>query len=292
MNLQLAVFYSLLTALLWGVGPVLYKKFYERFSSYFGYLVDAAFGSTLVLLPYALIGRPDYAQLPAAMLMTGLYSVSYLMFLIAFEFGKASLVSVITQTYPIYTIVLALSVGGERLLPFQLGLVISILLASILVSAVEEGLTSKAMIRNLRKPWFVFALLTSLVIGVGDYLLNESVEAHNVYTATLAIYLSQLVVCLALSLALPKRIAREFRKLRVNRAYLWSGLPASLAMSLGAPAFYKAFDHGPAALVSTVSSVSPIFVVLFASLWLKERVSALQFLLVFVIVGLVAVLSQ
>ena len=49
MDLRLAVFYSLVTALLWGVGPVLYKKFYERFSSYFGYLVDALFGSTLIL---------------------------------------------------------------------------------------------------------------------------------------------------------------------------------------------------------------------------------------------------
>ena len=85
------------------------------------------------------------------MLMTGLYSLSYFMFLVSFELGKASLVSVITQTYPVYTIVLALSLGGESLRPLQLGLVAVILLASVLISAVEEGFTVAAMGRNLRK---------------------------------------------------------------------------------------------------------------------------------------------
>ena len=136
------------------------------------------------------------------------------------------------------------------------------------------------MRRNLQKPWFLFALLTSVVIGVGDFFLNESVEAHNVYTATLGIYLSQLILGLGLVAFMYKRFRRELRGLVHNRAYLWSGLPASLAMSLGAIAFYKAFDHGPASLVSPMSSVSPIFAVAFAHVWLKERVNTVQFLLV------------
>lgn len=292
MNVELAIALSLVAAVLWGFGPVLYKRFYERYSAGFGYLIDALCGSTLVLLPFALSGEPDLARLPDAMWLTAPYSAAYLMFLIAFELGRVSAVCVIVQTYPIYTVVLALSLGNEQMRPLKVGLVAVIVLASVLMSALDKGFSPQRVWKSMRERWFVVALMTSLLTGVGDFYLNASVERHNVHTTTLAIYLTQLIGCLVLTFLRRKRFTSDLRTLVSNRAYLSAGLLASLMMSLGAIACYSAFDAGPASLVTPVSSASPIFALALAGAWLKERVSAAQIVLVLVVVGSLAGLSQ
>ena len=62
-----------------------------------------------------------------------------------------------------------------------------------------------------------------MVIGVGDFYLNESVEAHNVYTATLGIYLSQLVLCLGLVALLHKSFCSSSKSEAVPSLFVeWS----------------------------------------------------------------------
>lgn len=289
---QTPIFLALIAAVLWGAGPVLYKRFYERYTAGFGYLLDALCGSTVVMLPFALSGEPDFARVVDAMWLTAPYSVAYLMFLYAFELGRVSAVSVIVQTYPIYTVFLALSLGNEQMRPLKVGLVVAIVLASVLMSALDNDFSPGRLWKSLRERWFVVALLTALLSGVGDFYLNASVERHNVHTTTLAIYLTQLIGCVVLTLLRRKRFTSDLRSLASNRACLSAGLLASLMMSLGAVACYSAFDAGPASIVTPVSSASPIFALALAGAWLKERVSATQIVLMLVVVGSLAGLTH
>lgn len=125
------------------------------------------------MLPFALSGRPDFASLPEAIWLPAPYSAAYLMFLVAFELGRVSTVSVVVQTLPVITLGLALSLGNEEMRPMKLGCVAAIVTASVLISASGDGFSPTRVWRSVRERWFVFALMTSLLSGVGDYYLNE-----------------------------------------------------------------------------------------------------------------------
>ncbi len=272
-----AIALSLLTAFLWGLAPVFYKQFYKRCSSYMSYIIDACFGSLLILLPFALLGSPEYSRLGSAILLTAPYSLSYLFFLMAFEYGKVSLVSVVTQTYPIFTLGLAITLGSESLAVTDIGLILLLVFSTMFIGLlVKEQKEQQADAYT----WFILSLLAAFFLGFGNFFLDESVSSYNLYTTTLAIFLSQLLMGAVLLIILRKQMLTDFKILRTHPVLVRSALWGSIAMSVGAVSLYKAFELGSASLVSTVSSLEPIFTLVFAALLLRERLSTVQWLLI------------
>ena len=271
-NVQIAMLLSLTSACLWGLGPVLYKQFYMSCSAYFSYILDAIFGSCLVLLPFALMGQPEFRHLHTAMLLTAPYSLAYLLYLRSFELGEVGQVSVVVQSYPVITMLLASAFGTEAVGLFQLGLMLIVVFAAMAIALAGEGFGASA---NL-KQWFVLACMTALLLGTGDFLLDRTVASYNVYTMTLAIFLTQLLISAALLFFFRQKMTDELAMLRLRPALLWRGLSASLAMSFGAIAFYKAFEFGSVVVVSSLASLEPVFALALAYILLGEKLNRVQ----------------
>lgn len=287
MNIQIAISLALFSAFLWGLGPVLYKQFYNNCSAYTGYILDALFGSLIILLPFALLGQPKYEALLSAILLTAPYSFSYLLFLMSFDLGDVTLVSVVAHTYPIVTMLLAFSLGGEPLLPMQLSLILIIIICSMLIGLAKNG---PKFGFSESKEWFVLAAITALMSGIGDYFLDEAVALYEVPTMTLAIFLTQIIVSGFLLIIFHKQVFQELKCLKQQPKLLISGLLASLAMSVGAISFYQAFKFGSASLVSSIAALEPVFAVVLACAFLKEKLNSLQVVLTSITLGILILL--
>lgn len=197
----LSILFALVTAVMWGLGPVLFKKSYEKVSAYFSYSFDGVFGGTLLMIPFALILGVEWSKIFLATIFTLPYSVTYLMYLKAFEFkgSKAGVVSVILQTYPIFTIFATVILGHDAL---KLGHYVSILViisATVMLAATEEQTSFTDIIKNGKTRWFKFSLITAILIGLGDIILDKGIELYSSGTSIMAIYITQIIVILALA---------------------------------------------------------------------------------------------
>lgn len=292
MDYQVSILFALLNALLWGMAPVLFKKSYSKISPFISYLIDGLIGGTVVMLPYAIFsGFVDYANLPNAILLTVLYSLTYIMFLFAFSLGKVGIVSVIIEINPVFTLILGQLFFQQYLPIHKIFIILFILILSINLGAITEKAKLNEFRKYLTKKWFLFSILTAFLIGFGDNLLNKSVDLYNNYTTTLAIYLSQLFVIGAIVIFRFSFVKKQLVKTFHNRKLVPSIILASFFMNIGAVVFYLAFEKGSAPMVSAVSGTSPVFTLLLSYILFKEKLKLSQMGIIALILVLVWMLG-
>lgn len=293
MSNQISILLALINALLWGVAPVLFKKSYAKLPPTVSYVFDGLIGGTLIMLPYALLSNKiDYQFLPHSIFLTMLYSLTYLMFLFAFSLGKVGIVAVIIELNPVFTLLFGLLFFNQYLTPQQIGLILLILVFSIKLCAITEKANILQFKKYLSKTWFLFSILTAILIGFGDNLLNKSADLYNNYTTTLAIYFSQLIIILAFVVFKNKVFINQYTKTIRHKKFVLPIFLGSICMNIGAIAFYVAFEKGSAPIVSAVSGISPVFTLTLSYFVLKEKLQKNQIFLIASILVLVYFLSQ
>ena len=292
MDQKLAILFALLNAILWGIAPVLFKKSYIKLSPIISYIIDGLLGGTIIMLPYVIItNRVDFSNLFSSILLTLVYSLTYIMFLYAFNFGKAGIVSVIIEINPVFTLIFGQLFFQQYLEGFKILIIIGILILSLNLGAITEQVEFTNFKSYLTKKWFLFSILTAVLIGIGDNLLNKSVDLFNNYTTTLAIYLSQIFIILFLFLIKRNYVLNQVSKTFKNKKLLPTIILASLFMNIGAVVFYVAFEKGSAPMVSAVSGTSPIFTILLSYIIFKEKIKYNQLILIFLILVLIWMLG-
>lgn len=290
---QVSVLLALLNALLWGIAPVLFKKSYAKLPPMVSYVLDGLIGGTLIMLPYALFSnKVNYGYLPHSIFLTTLYSLTYLMFLFAFSLGKVGIVSILIEINPVFTLLFGLLFFNEVLTAPQILIILLILLLSIKLGAITEKAKIMQFKKYLTKPWFLFSVLTAVLIGIGDNLLNKSADLYNNYTTTLAIYLSQLIIIVLFIIFRKNDFFSHYKKTINHKKLLFPILLGSVCMNIGAVAFYVAFEKGSAPIVSAVSGISPIFTLVLSYFVLKEKLLKSQIFLIGIILFLVYLLGQ
>ena len=131
------------------------------------------------------------------------------------------------------------------------------------------------------KPWFAYALITTIFWGVWGALIEIPEKAG--FPATLG------YVVWALTMIIPAIIALKIIgwKLETNRKAVIYGLLIGISGSAGQLILFQALRTGPAYLVFPIVSLSPIVTILL-SLWLlKEKASTKSWL--GIIIALVAI---
>ena len=122
------------------------------------------------------------------------------------------------------------------------------------------------------KPWFLFALITTISWGVWGAFIEVPEKAG--FPATLGYVVWALTMMLPALLAL-KRVAWKIEK---NKKAIWYGFLIGLTGSAGQLILFQALRTGPAYLVFPIVSLSPLVTILLSFLLLKEKASAKSWL--------------
>lgn len=238
---------------------------------------------------------------------------AWLFFYKALESGKVSLVGSVTAGYPALTVLLALAFLGEKLAWYQ-GLGVALVIGSGVLVAMgpsepgpdgpagpaaapevaathAEGLAGAHVATSPTAPdnrWLVYSMLVFVGWGVFSYFIKAAFMQAGGDTYTFFVWnaLGALLVLLPYGLY---GIIRE-GGLGKPKDLLFALVPTIL-FALGDLALFRAYETGPATIVSPLSVVYPAITLLYAAPVLKERISGLQWVAVALLLGGIVAVS-
>lgn len=274
---------ALLAALSWAIGNVLAKKGLENVSPLWNNLLFNFFG-LVVWLPFALVAsnfQVTTLTLPVAGTLLLTFSAYYLYFYTLTK-GELALTGTVIATYPVATIILSSIFFGEKLSLFQMLGIIIVIVGSILVALPERNLPKN--VQNYS--WLRYGIITSLLIGIGDFIAKYSVNQLGSYS-----YLFYAPLFLIILSIINFILDKKNRSLpKINKKNLWPTFIGGLLLSLGNIFFFLAYGVGNASLVAPISSVYPALMVVLAVIFLKEKITKKQILgITLIVLGIIAV---
>ncbi len=260
--------YALLGAVITGIGQVLVKRGQVKLTPLLDNLL-AAIIVNLILVPFLLLRGVDisaggniivYALIAATMYATFYYIIS---------FGKVSLMISLINTFPIVTIVLAVSYLHESPNLYQWFGIILIILGVICISRekVKNGDINKKRI------WIVWGLLGSLAIGIAEFVTKLATLRVDGFTFTFFVYLMYIPILVIFMVFDRKGRKLEMLKSKWNLLFTLIGI---FFVEGGLIAIALAYQHGRASLVSPVVATHMLITVVLAAIFLKEKLSPVQ----------------
>lgn len=257
-------------------------------------LLDVAAGA---FITYALIGNV-------------INGFAWLFFYKALESGKVSLVGSVTAGYPALTVILALMFLGEQLAWYQ-GLGVALVIGSgVLVAmgpsepspdgpagpaaAPEVAATHAAGGAHVAgsptapaNRWLLYSLLVFVGWGVFSAFIKAAFMAPGAETYNFFVWNA----VGALIVLLPYGLWGVMKEGGMGRPKdLLVALIPTVLFALGDLALFRAYETGPATIVSPLAVVYPLITLMYAAPVLKERISPLQWVAVLLLLaGIVAV---
>ncbi|MEK7497569.1 MAG: EamA family transporter [Patescibacteria group bacterium] len=261
---------AILASLFWGVGQTLIKKGLSDLSPYMSIFIGTIF-ALILYIPYSLVSGIKLDSFPGILVFGFLANLPNYVFPYILKKANVSLSGTVVATYPIYTIALSLIFLHESLDFFQIFGILVIILGMFMVAKPEN---EKLKIAS----WVIWALLGSIVIGLGDFIGKVTLTKYD---------LSSFILALAIGGIPALLVFRLFDKSKIKMGKISSnvraGLLGNLIMPIGLIALYTAFNNGPASLASPVASTYPAITAVLAYFYLKEKLNRNQ------ILGIIAV---
>ena len=269
-------FYALMTAVMWAAAVIFLKRSGETIPP-FALNVFRVVVSTVFLVPtIAIAGQEilyraplrDYLTLFASGVIAIAISDTFL--LMALNRLGAGIMAIVDCLYAPFIVLFAFAILGERLGRWQwAGL--ALVIAGVLIAARHEpprGTTARQILIGT-----LFGVIAMVTVALGIVIAKPVLERSPVLWATTMRQIGALIAMVPVALFLPERreIAGLFRPAR-NWRY---SVPATLIGSYLALIFWiagmKYSLAGPAAILNQTSS---IYVLIFASIFLKEPFTA------------------
>lgn len=261
---------SLLAAVVWSIGQVAAKKGLTHISPLWSNIL-ANFFTLLIYIPSALILGKFSFSIPSLPIVgiIALAGATYMIFFYAIEKGDISLTGSLSAIYPISTVVLAFIFLQERISWVQIGGII-IAITGVLLIALPINKFESALRKH--KTWLIWGIVSALLSGSGDFLNKVAVNHVGPYTQMITIALLAQVLSIG-NYAIDKE-GRKLPKLSFHKFF--PTILGTLFAVVGFVPFFLAFQAGPASLVVPASSIYPALVVLFAWIFLGERITKQQ----------------
>jgi transporter family protein len=271
------LFFTLLAALLWAAGQVILKKGFNNISSLWSIILSACV-NLLIYIPFSLI---THASLQISLIhLCGIFLISflYIFYFYAIEKGQLAFTGTIFSTYPITTIILSSIFLQERLSLFQFFMVGLVVIGSVLLSLSPEKGSKK---KDFKKIWILWAVFASITTGAGDF--GAKLLLNNISFQTYTFYYPLMYVA---NVALFWMIDKKGRK------FLSKPTPSKLStttigvtmLTFGLLALSYAFTLQKVSIVTTISSSYMALTILFAYLFLKEKINRRQLFALFLII--------
>ncbi|HEY5132423.1 MAG TPA: DMT family transporter [Candidatus Krumholzibacteriaceae bacterium] len=285
-------FYALMTAVMWAAAVIFLKRSGETIPP-FALNVFRVVVSTVFLVPtIALAGQEVFYRAPLRDYLTLFASgviaiaISDTFLLMALNRLGAGIMAILDCLYAPFIVLFAFAILGERLGVWQwAGL--ALVIAGVLIAARHEpprGTTARQILMGT-----LFGVIAMATVALGIVIAKPVLNRSPVLWATTMRQIGALIAMVPVALVLPERrqIAGLFRP-----AWNWRySVPATLIGSYLALIFWiagmKYSLAGPAAILNQTSS---IYVLIFASIFLKEPFTARKVIAsVFAVGGIVMV---
>ena len=266
MIFSLWLFWALMTAVSWSVGQVVAKKSLAFFSP-LSYNVLSSLVGSIVYLSYAYSLGFDLKRVTVLeVLLTVLICALFILFYYALASEEVSLSGTILSAYPVATVLLSVWFLKENLKLFQFALILTIITGSMLIGWPKKRLSLK------KEVWFLFCLLTALLVGLADFLSKVVIGRVGLSGFVFLFGFGPLP-----GLALTYLWGKKGRRLPKLSSRIWFfSILGAFFMEMGNIFLFTAFSKGPASLVSPVSSIYVALTVILALIFLKEKLRPIQ----------------
>lgn len=256
----------------WGISDFFANQTTDRIGHsktfFWSQMVGLIFLSIIVILV-----SPSFAGISTLFgffLLTSLsYTVAYLFFYKAFEVGNVSVVSASINLNVVMAMVLAIIFKGQRLTGYQPLAVVLILFGITLVSVkLKELKNSKVSLAAGMKE----VLIASLVFGAYWNLAEYVAEQSGWLVMAFGVKALSLIILLIWSLLKRESMAYQRKNLSIFPLVALVGVLEALAIASTS----YGIEVGDLVLVSPISSALSIVTITMAVIFLKERLTKVQ----------------
>ncbi len=262
---------SLSAAVLWTIAPILAKKGFLHISSLWNNIFANIF-AFIIWIPAVLILSDFKISFPSLSILLALFVAEsfYMFFFYAIAKADISLTSPLSALYPISAVLLSYVFLHERITSIQT-VGISIAIGGVfLIALPKKNFTSIFHLKD--KSWLWWGLFSATISGTADFLSKLSSNKIGSYSQIFFIALIAQLMSL-----INYAVDRNGRKLpKFSFGKFSPTLLGTFFSILGMLLFLLAFRYGKASLIVPVSSVYPAFVVLFAGIFLHEKIHKKQ----------------
>ncbi|HSA83904.1 MAG TPA: DMT family transporter [Patescibacteria group bacterium] len=253
--------YSLLAAVLWGVGQIFVKKGLNKTSELFNNVLAGLMGFT-IFIPFALAHEVQFDKFWQLLPFTCIVSALFFSYYYAIGKGKLALTGTVIGTYPFVTVLLSFLFLGEKLSQFQFLAISLIIIGTIFVALPDRK--QKIIIGT----WLFLALLAVFMLGTADFLIKLLMTQSDIYTYLFTYAFGSLIVSVIFIL-----LDKKGRKLPPlsRKNYLATFLGVGM-IETGFFVFHLAANEGLISLVTPISGIYVAITAVLAWLILKEKI--------------------
>lgn len=257
--------FSLLAALLWGIGQIFVKKGFAQTTPLFNNILATSV-EVFFWIPIALLGGVEFEKFPIVFPLALVAGITYFVYYYVIGKGEVSLTGTVLAAYPLTTIILSGIFLHEPLGIFQKIAILLIILGSVLI----------AMPKNIKSfkfaNWVYWAIFGAILIGSGDFLAKVGISKSNAYTWLFFLALAGLPwVFINFLIDKKGRVIPEFKLQKFVPTIIGVAM-----VSIGIIPFNLAFQYGLASLVAPVSSSYVVLTAVLAFIFLKEKINKVQ----------------
>ena len=263
MGIVLAIFASITNA----IGDIFLKKGYKTLSPFASFFLISIFG--LILWPLSIFFvKYDPVQLPIGLiygLISGFLGQGYYIYVISK--GELSITGTLLSTYPIFTVIFSIFINHEAISALGIIAILLMVLGTITV-AIPSDKTKEFI-----KPMLIILPITAaLGIGFSDSLSKRFINNAGAGTFLIATAFMQLLVSIFCLLLTKTKLSEISDVFKTPLKYKFA-IFGSLGLAIDIMFFFLAFQFMNASIVAPIVGTAPIFIILFARIFLKEKLS-------------------
>lgn len=260
------LFYTLLAAMLWGVGQIFVKKGLQNISALFSNVYSSLLGF-FIFVPFSLAHGVNFDKILQILPLTFIAALLFISYYYVIGRGQLAITGTVVGTYPFVTVILSLLFLNENPSIFQIMAIAVIILGTIFV----------AWPNKIRKvtlgTWLIWALTAVVMIGTADFLIKLLMNQSDVYT-----YLFTYAFCSLLASTIFIFIDKKGRQLPqfTKKNYLHALIGISM-IEIGFFIFHLAINEGLISLVSPIAGIYVAITAILAWIFLKEKIDTIHF---------------
>ncbi len=261
------ILFGLLASFCVGLSLVFIKKSYEELPASISFAFQAIFG-ILVWIPFALfIGITfKFILLTLAIaLLSAILSEAFYYYI--FQKADVGITGAVFSTYPLFTIAFAFLFLGEQL-PFKLFLFALVIVIGIIILSIPNKIQG---IVHKNKAIF-WGLIGAGAIGFADTISKGVIDKTSAATFLFALAIMQIPVAIIFLKQQNETVSQFLKIFSQIQKYKYAIIGAFLG-TIAVLFLWLTFEVTYASIASPLTGSYPLFTLLLAYFWLKEKLS-------------------
>lgn len=263
----MGILFALIAALSQSILWVALKKSYENLAPSIAFFFDMLLG-LIIWIPFSLIVGVDFSHMGGVIvyaLISAVLSEAFVFYV--FSKGEVSYTSTIFSIYPVFTIFFSLLLNHEHLLPTQWIFVALVIIGTLIVS-LPQKINKKEL---AKKSFIVWPLLAAFTVGISDTLSKGIINQTSASSFLFGLAFAQIPIALAY-LRYEKQHIPTISIVKKQWFTYKFALLGSMLNVITVLFLWLAFQYAPASIASPITASSPGLVIIFAIIFLKEKI--------------------